>query len=81
MRQGHPQNNKARNTRSMTKGRSVSPSGLTSTRAGLASELYAEAAKLSPNDSRVKNAATQIADAFLKLATVRADEKKLSRGR
>jgi len=53
----------------------LAPSGLTSTRAGLAGELYAEAAKLSPNDARVKNAANQIADAFLKLATARADEK------
>jgi hypothetical protein len=56
----------------------IAPAGLTSTRAGLAGELYAEAAKLSPNDARVKNAATQIADAYLKLATARADSKDYS---
>jgi Tfp pilus assembly protein PilF len=53
----------------------LAPASLTATRVGLAAELYAEAAKVSPNDSRVKNAAAQIADAYLKLATARADEK------
>lgn len=53
----------------------LAPAGLTATRANLAGELYAEAAKLSPNDARVKNASSQIADAYLKLATARADEK------
>ena len=56
----------------------LAPGGLTSTRAGLAGELYAEAAKLSPSDARVKHAATQVADAYLKLATVRADNKDYS---
>jgi serine/threonine-protein kinase PpkA len=53
----------------------LAPASLTATRAGLATELYAEAAKISPNDSRVKGAAAQIADAFLQLATARADAR------
>jgi serine/threonine protein kinase/tetratricopeptide (TPR) repeat protein len=53
----------------------IAPGGLTTTRAGLATEIYAEAAKLSPNDPRVLNISNQIADAYLKLATSRADDK------
>ncbi len=52
--------------------------GITATRAGLATELYAEATKLAPSDARVRNTANQIADAYLKLATVRADAKDYS---
>ena len=53
----------------------LAPDSLTATRTGLASELYAEAAKISPNDSRVKTASAQIGEAYLRLATTRADEK------
>jgi len=51
----------------------LSPGGLTAIRATLATELYAEATKLAPSDVRVRNAPGQIADAYLKLATLRAD--------
>jgi tetratricopeptide (TPR) repeat protein len=54
----------------------LAPAGLTATKAGLAGELYAEAAKLAPSDARVRNAPNQIADAYLKLATTRADAKE-----
>jgi len=53
----------------------LSPGSLTATRAVLATELYAEATKLAPSDARVRNAPDQIADAYLKLATLRADSK------
>ncbi len=56
----------------------LAPAALTATRASLAGELYAEAAKLSPSDARVKNASSKIADAYLKLATARADTKDYS---
>lgn len=53
----------------------LAPESLTATRAVLASELYAEAAKISPNDARVKSASAQIGEAYLRLATARSDEQ------
>jgi len=52
------------------------PDSLTPSRVGIASEIYNDAVKISPNDARVKAAATKIVEAYLQLATTKANEKK-----
>jgi hypothetical protein len=54
----------------------LSPAGLTDTRLGLAEELHAEASRLAPDDARVKAAPAQIAEAYLRLATRKTEEKE-----
>ena len=53
-----------------------SSENLSATRLGLATELLAEATKLSPKDARLNGAPIQIADGYLRLATTKAEEKK-----
>jgi serine/threonine-protein kinase PpkA len=54
----------------------LSPASLTTIKAGLALDLYHEAAKLAPDDARVRNAPNQIADAYFRLAAKRAAKKE-----
>jgi len=54
----------------------VAPGNLSATRTGLAADVFQEAARLAPGDPRVLNASNQIADAYLKLATAKVDDKE-----
>ena len=54
----------------------LSPASLSLTRLGLAQELLAEAAKLAPNDARVRDAPGQITDGYLRLAATRVEAKE-----
>ena len=53
----------------------VAPASLSATRAELAHELLAEATRLAPDDNRVRALPTQLADAYLKLATTKVETK------
>jgi len=54
----------------------IAPGNLSATRLGLAQELLAEAIKLAPNDARANNSADQIADGYLRLATIQVEKKE-----
>jgi len=54
----------------------LSPDSLTASRVGIASEIYNDAVKISPNDARVKAASGKIIEAYIRLATTKANEKK-----
>jgi len=54
----------------------LTPASLTTIKTGLALDLYHEAAKLAPDDARVRNAPNQIASAFFRLASKRAANKE-----
>jgi len=53
----------------------VAPGSISATRAGRAQDVLDEAKRLAPEDSRVRALPGRLADAYLELATVKADEK------
>jgi tetratricopeptide (TPR) repeat protein len=53
----------------------LTPAALTAPRAKLAHELLAEATRAAPDDSRVRALPSQLADAYLQLASARVAEK------
>ena len=54
----------------------LGPNGLTPTRIALAYDLYREAMKLAPNDNRGSQGLQRVADAYLSMATARAEAKQ-----
>lgn len=54
----------------------LSPNGLTPTRVALAYDLYREAMKLAPTDNRGSQGLQRVADAYLNIATARADARQ-----
>jgi hypothetical protein len=54
----------------------VSPGALSATRAGRAQDLMREATQLAPDDTRVRALPGQLADAYLRLAATKAEEKE-----
>lgn len=54
----------------------VAPNAVSATRAGLAREVVVEATRLAPDDGRVRTLPNQLADAYLKLATAKVEEKE-----
>jgi len=54
----------------------LTPDNLTASRVGIAGEIYNDAVKISPNDTRVKAASVKIVEACFQLATTKANEKK-----
>ncbi len=53
----------------------VAPGSFSATRAGRAQDLVGEATRLAPDDRRVRALPDRLADAYLKLATIKAEEK------
>lgn len=53
----------------------VAPGSFSAARAGRAQDLVDEATRLAPDDSRVRALPGRLADAYLDLATIKADEK------
>jgi len=54
----------------------LNPNGLTPTRVALAYDLYREAMKLAPTDNRGAQGLQRVADAYLNIATSRADARQ-----
>jgi tetratricopeptide (TPR) repeat protein len=54
----------------------LAPGSLSAARVGLAEEMLIEATRLAPNDARVKSAPAQIAEAYLRMATTKAEQKE-----
>ncbi|MBI3899851.1 MAG: protein kinase [Gammaproteobacteria bacterium] len=54
----------------------LTPSSLSATRAGLAQELLGEAMRMAPNDERVRVLTGQLADAYLKLAIGKVEQRE-----
>jgi hypothetical protein len=53
----------------------VAPGSISATRAGRAQDVLDEAKRLAPDDSGVRALPGRLADAYLELATIKADEK------